>query len=190
MGKRLFFALNINDETRGRIVSAIDRLRAAPGRVKWTKAKNLHVTMNFVGDVPDKRIAELCDLAKKTVADWASDRDELNFTVGPLICFPPGKRAKMIWAPITEGGEVMASLNAAMNQALAEGGWPNESRPFTGHVTVARIKDGDLRQPVASFDGDDMGAVTATELTLYASDLTRTGPIYSALAGFPFADKR
>ena len=187
MGQRVFFALNIDEATRGRIVSTAERLYSQPGRVNWTKSQNLHVTMNFIGDVPDKRIAELCDLAREAVSGWDADRDEVTFTIGPLICFPPGRRPRMIWAPVRQGDDVVASLHGALNQALATGGWPSESRPFKGHVTVARIKDADIEAAVGQLPDDDLGTVTETELTLYESKLTHIGPIYSPLASIPLA---
>ena len=187
MGKRIFFAMDIDEATRGRIVSAAERLQSLDGRITWTKPQNLHVTMNFLGDVPDKRLAELCGLAEGVVGDWDLARDEVIFTVGPLMCFPPHKRAKMIWAPVGEGNDHLASLHAAMNQALAAGGWRSESRPFTGHVTVARIKSADVDAAVRQLPDDELGTVRATELTLYESDLTHAGPIYSRLAGISLA---
>jgi 2'-5' RNA ligase len=185
MGQRVFFALNINDETRGQIVSAADGLRSTPGRISWTKAKNLHVTMNFIGDVPDKRIPELCDLAKAVVDGWDSGDEEMVFTIGQLMFFPPGRRAKMIWAPVRQGGGLLVSLHDALNEALDAGGWRSESRPFTGHVTVARIKEADIKDTAERLPDEDLGTVQLDELTLYQSQLTQTGPIYSRLAGIP-----
>ncbi|MDP6633582.1 MAG: RNA 2',3'-cyclic phosphodiesterase [Phycisphaerae bacterium] len=182
MGKRTFFALDIDDVTRGRIAAAADRLRSEPGRINWTKPQNLHVTMNFIGDAPDDCIAELCDLARRAVGGWDAGLDEVTFTIGPLMCFPQDRRARMIWAPVRRGGEVLASLHGAINKALAVGGWRSESRPFKGHVTVARIKSADLEHALGQLPDDDLGEVTATELTLYESKLTPSGPIYTALA--------
>jgi len=189
MGKRIFFAMDIDEATRGRIVSAAERLHSLGGRITWTKPQNLHVTMNFLGDVPDESIAELCDLAAGAVGDWDHAGDEVTFTVGPLMCFPPHKRAKMIWAPVGEGNDALAALHAALNQALATGGWRSESRPFTGHVTVARIKSADIEAAVGQLPDDELGTVTAAELTLYQSELTHAGPIYSRLAGIPLAGR-
>ena len=191
MGRRVFFALDIDEATRSRIVSAVGRLQSLPGRLKWTKAKNLHVTMNFVGDVRDTRIGALCDLATAAVADWDLARDEVTFTVDPLIWFPAGRRPRMIWAPVGRGGDVLASLHETLSQALESGGWPGESRPFKGHVTVARIKSvDDVETVVRQLSDDELGTVTATELTLYQSVLTRKGPIYSPLAGIPLAQRQ
>jgi len=190
MGTRIFFAMDIDEATRGRIVAAAEALHSLDGRITWTKPQNLHVTMNFLGDVPDKRIAELCGLADEAVGDWDLARDEVTFTVGPLICFPPHKRARMIWAPVGEGNDVLASLHAALNKAFAAGGWRSESREFKGHVTVARIKSGDVEAAVGQLPDDELGTVTAAELTLYESDLTHAGPIYSRLAGIPLARRQ
>ena len=189
MGQRLFFALDIDETARGKIVAAADKLRSTPGRISWTKARNLHVTMNFLGDVPDKRVDELCDLARETVTAWSGGRGEVAFSLGPLICFPPNKPLRMIWAPVSQGADLLASMHEAMNQALQTGGWRNEDRPFTGHVTVARIKTAELSDVLARLPDDQPGAITAKELTLYQSQLTRTGPIYRRLMGFPFEHK-
>ena len=187
MGQRVFFALDIDEATRGRIVSAADNLHSLPGRITWTKPRNLHVTMNFLGNVPDESIAELCDLAEGVVAGLALG--EVTFTIGPLVCFPPHKRTRMIWAPVGEGIEVLASLHAALNQALAAGGWRSETRPFKGHVTVARNKSADVEAAVRQLPGDELGRVVATELTLYHSVPSPGGPTYSRLAGIPLAGR-
>ena len=190
MGQRTFFAFDIDEATRGRIVSAAEGLHSLLGRITWTKPENLHVTMNFLGDVPDESIAELCDLAGGAVGDWDLARDEATFTVGPLICFPPHKRARMIWAPVGEGNDVLASLHAVLNRALAAGGWRSESRPFKGHVTVARIKSANVEAAVRQLPDDALGTVTATELMFYQSVLTPGGPIYSPLERIPLARRQ
>jgi 2'-5' RNA ligase len=190
MGKRIFFAFDIDEATRGRIVSAAEGLHSLPGRITWTKPQNLHVTMNFLGDVPDESIAGLCDLAREAVGDWDQALDEVTFTVGPLICFPPHKRTRMIWAPVGEGNDVLASLHAELNQALAAGGWRSESRPFKGHVTVARIKSADIEAAVRQLPDDGLGTVTTTEMTLYQSKPMPGGPIYTPLARIPLVRRQ
>jgi 2'-5' RNA ligase len=158
-----------------------------PGRVNWTSSQNLHVTMNFLGDVPNKRVDELCDLAREAVGVWEPGSDEVAFTVGQLICFPRGRQPRMIWAPVRKGNDLLASLHGVLNQAIEAAGWRGESRPFTGHVTVARIKDCDIKDAVGRLPDEELGAVTAGELTLYESNLTHTGPVYSRLAGIPLS---
>jgi len=187
MGTRVFFALDIDEATRGRIVSTAEGLHSPSGRITWTKPQNLHVTMNFIGDTPDDSIAALCDLARGALDGWDLALDEVTFTIGPLICFPPGRRTRMIWAPVRRGGDVLASLHAVVNEALAAGGWRCESREFKGHVTVARIKSGDIGAAVRKLPDDDLGEVQAAELTLYASKLMPGGPLYTTLARIPLA---
>ena len=189
MGKRVFFALDIDDAMRRRIVAVSDPLVSLPGQVNWTRPENLHVTMNFIGDTPDERIAELCDLATEAVGRWGAGGDGLMFTVGPLVCFPPGRRTKMIWARLRQGADEVASLHAAMNQALADAGWPSESRAFKGHITVARIKAANLTGAVKQLPDDELGQVVARELTLYESTLTHSGPIYAPLARIPLVQE-
>ena len=111
------------------------------------------------------------------------------FTIGQLMFFPPGRRAKMIWAPVRTGGGVLVSLHDALNEALDADGWRSESRPFTGHVTVARIKEADIKGTAERLSDEDLGAVKLDELTLYQSQLTRNGPIYTRLAGIPLVTR-
>jgi len=195
MGIRAFFAMDIDAAARGRIVSAAEQLRPLPGGTKatWTKGENLHVTMNFLGDVPQERIPEICELAEAATAAAALG-DSVTFTIGPLVCTPAGGRARMIWAPVRGGNDKLASLHAAMNGVLAPAGLRSEKRPFKGHVTVARIKlasdTKSVRRAVGDLPQDDFGTVQAAELTLYSSELTPQGPIYTPLAGIPLAGQR
>jgi 2'-5' RNA ligase len=92
----------------------------------------------------------------------------------------------MIWAPVSQGAELLASMHETMNQALQTAGWRSEARTFTGHVTVARIKTADLSDIIRRLPDDQPGVITAKELTLYQSQLTPAGPIYRRVMGFPF----
>jgi RNA 2',3'-cyclic 3'-phosphodiesterase len=185
MGKRVFFALDIDDAMRDRIVAAAGPLMSLPGKINWTKPQNLHVTMNFIGAVDDDRVGELCELAAEVVRRWGGR--EVAFTVGPLACIPPGRRARMIWAPLTGGREMAASLHDELNRALDRAGWPSESRPFKGHITVARIKSADVAGAVRALDDSELGQMRVRELTIYESTLTPAGPIYSPLRRIGFS---
>ena len=177
--------MDIDDAMRDRIVAAAGPLMTLPGKINWTKPQNLHVTMNFIGDVGDDRIDELCELAAGAVGRWG--RHEIAFAVGPLTCIPPGRRARMIWAPLARGGDTAASLHDELNSALARARWPSETRAFKGHITVARIKSADIADAVSALDDRELGQACARELTIYESTLTPSGPIYNPLRRIRFS---
>jgi RNA 2',3'-cyclic 3'-phosphodiesterase len=190
MGQRVFFALDIDEAVRGRIVASVEQLRSEPAKVNWTKPENLHVTMNFLGDLRDARIEKLREVVARSIGGWEPPRDEIVFSIEPLICFPDDRRPRMIWAPVAGGSDVLSSLHAVVNRGLADGGWPSESRPFKGHVTVGRIKSGDLRAAVEKLPAESLGTVRVSELTFYQSTLTPSGPIYNPLARIPLNANR
>jgi len=187
--------MDLDAAARDGIVRAAEQLRPLPGgtKVTWTRPENLHVTMNFLGDVPQERIPEICELARRGVSS-ASPGDSAVFAIGPMVCTPAGGRARMIWAPVRQGNDELAGLHAAVNVALASAGLRTERRPFKGHVTVARIKSASDTRPIRAVVGDlpqgEFGTVQAAELTLYRSELTPQGPIYTRLAGIPLAGEQ
>ncbi|MCP4378333.1 MAG: RNA 2',3'-cyclic phosphodiesterase [bacterium] len=194
MGQRLFLALDIDEDTRGRIVSSAGDVQSDGAWVVWTRPQNLHVTMNFLGDVQDENVDRLCDLIEGVVSGWDHVGDDITFTVGPLVCFPtskPNKPSRMIWAMVGgPGRDLLADLYTKTNNALAADGWRSEAREFLGHVTVARIKNGDVEAAVRQLPNDELGTVTATELTLYQSDLTNSGPVYTPLKHIQLSRKQ
>jgi len=183
MGTRTFFALDLDEATRASLARAQRELASLPGRIKWVRPENLHVTLNFIGDVSDEEVGALCELAGRCAAGF--EPGGFEFAARGLACVPGGGQVRMIWAGVEDAGGHVARLHGAVNRALGEMGMRTESRAFKAHVTMARVRStrdaGAFRRGVERFERTALGFVRADELVLYASALSAAGPTYTAL---------
>ena len=182
MALRTFIAMDIDDATRRRLAAVAARAETGPARINWVAAANLHVTIKFLGDVDDSAVRDVCDAA----ADAAGGVEPFDFEVLGLLAVPPRGRLRMVWADVADPTGRLADLAARLEDELAELGYPRERRPFRPHVTLARIRsarDPDrLRAAVAPWADEAFGTPRAEALTVYASELTPRGPLYTPLA--------
>lgn len=179
---RTFVALDISPESQSRASQLVDRLRTSGAQVSWTAPENLHLTLKFLGDVPDTRIPEVCRAVAKAAVDFAP------FTVHfrGAGAFPNAERPRTIWMGVDTGADTTILLQKAIENALYKLGFPPEQRRFVPHLTLGRVRSGGPTQlalaaclvKAAEFDG---GSSIIDEVVTYASILERTGPTYSVL---------
>jgi 2'-5' RNA ligase len=101
---------------------------------------------------------------------------------GGLGGFPSLGRPRVLWVGIARGVAEIAALAAAVDRATAGLGFPPESRPFRGHLTVARVRSPRglpaLVEAVRAAGAPDFGAWTVSEVVLYESRLRPTGAVH------------
>ena len=71
---RTFISVELPDEVKKNIAELVNELKDASAGVKWVEAKNLHITLKFLGWVEDRKIDELTDLTTKAVSGTGSAR--------------------------------------------------------------------------------------------------------------------
>ena len=179
---RLFTGIDLPTATADRLDLLISRLRGL-AHLKWSPAYNLHITTKFIGEWPQDRLEEL--IAKLTSVPT---RDRLDVEVRGLGWFPNPHHPRVFWAGV-HGGPSMAELARATDEACVELGIPAETRPFSPHLTLARIKDPvplhGLQKAIAELDSVEFGSFTAPSYILYLSKPGPAGSIYTPLAEFP-----
>ena len=185
---RTFIAVDLSAEICSRIQELIDQLRLAEARVSWTKPGNVHLTLKFLGDTDEQRLPDVC----RAVGDAARGTQPVSIRVRGLGAFPHVQRPRTIWVGIAEGAEEIGALAEAVAGALHALGFPRESRPFSPHVTVGRVRERvsgqselirRLREK-ADFEG---GSALVQEVVVYASLLRPEGPTYQVLGRAPLA---
>lgn len=172
---RLFTAIDLPEEMLEKLRAFLARLRPL-AKLRWTEAANLHITTKFIGEWPEARLEEM----KVALAGvMASERIEI--AVRGVGWFPDERRPHTFWAGV-EGGEALVALARATEQAVATLGVPVESRVYSPHLTLARVKDKVRIDGVRKAGGNpDFGAFQASSFFLY---LSLNGK-YSKLAEFP-----
>ena len=185
---RGFIAVEITPDVRRRASELIAALRAAAADVRWVAPESMHLTLKFLGDVPEETIAKVADAARQAAEKFAPFELELR----GAGAFPTVNRPRTVWLGGGEGDATMAQLAAALDKALKPLGFPKENRPFSTHLTIGRIRNpspqlrdlGELLRQQADFAA---GRIAVNEIILFSSDLKPTGPIYTALARLPLA---
>jgi len=185
---RTFVAVAASSEVRGRAGQAIDRLRTIAENVKWVAQENLHWTLQFLGDVDDAELVEVC----RRVVDTAARHKPFFLSGEGVSAFPTSSRPRTLWLGAGQGSDALCELQSAIEQSLAELGFRGERRKFVPHLTLGRVGRGSHGgQPLAArlaelaaFEG---GAMSVEEVTVFASQLERDGPTYLTLARAPLS---
>lgn len=174
---RLFVALELPDDLR-------DRLALMQGGVpgaNWVDPENLHVTLRFIGEVPERSAAEIDEmLAEVSGAPF-------EVTLAGMDSFSRGREATSIWVGVARDEPLMA-LQKRIDRSLTRAGFPTDEKRYLPHVTLARLK----RAPearVAGFIAEHSlfraEPFLAQRFTLFSSRLTPDGAIYSPEADYP-----
>lgn len=106
----------------------------------WTKPCDWHLTLKFLGDTPIVAIPAI-QAALSAVA-W----EPFAFTAGGGGFFPSALRPRVLWVGAGQGGRETCALAASIESALAGLGMAPDARPFTVHLTLARIKGSARRE--------------------------------------------
>jgi 2'-5' RNA ligase len=184
---RAFLALDPPPEVLRKVADIQTAIRKnIQGALSWVRPEGIHLTLKFFGNIAAKDVRAVSEV----VAGQAAGVRPLNLEAKGLGMFPETRRPRVLWLGI--GGEVerLIVLQQAIDQGLEASGFPREERPFRAHLTLARIKTprglGGLESVLAAKGAESAGKFTATGLTLFKSELTPKGAIYTTLGYFPF----
>ena len=158
----------------------------AIGRIHWSPPANLHVTTKFIGEFAENRLPEL-----QAALEKMPERPPIEVTVAKVGFFPNAHSARVFWCGIEAPG--LEALAADTDASTSSVGVAKEERPFSPHLTLARIKErldlAPLRNAIAAAPSLDFGRFTARSFFLYRSQLRPTGSVYTKFAEFPFSKR-
>ena len=178
---RLFTAIDLPADITDQLAALIVRLRPA-AKLKWSSAANLHLTTKFIGEWPDERLGELSAALRGLPGHLPT-----GIAIRGLGWFPNPRAPRVFWAGV-EAGPVLADLARSTDQALARLGVAREDRPYSPHLTLARIKESvpldRLRDAVAALPSEEFGQFVADRFCLYRSQLGSSGSVYTKLEEF------
>jgi 2'-5' RNA ligase len=180
---RTFIAVEANDAVYAAAVHLINVLRPFTSNVKWVEPDNLHWTLQFLGDLGDVEIAEVC----RTVGRVAARHESFDLVARGVGAFPSIARPRTLWLAASDGAESLCALQDDLAEELAEMGFRGENRRFVPHLTLGRVGQGShAGQNLADKLGDladfEAGVMAVDQVTAFASQLERSGPVYHVLA--------
>jgi 2'-5' RNA ligase len=179
---RLFTAFDLPAEIVRSLDALIDRLRPT-ARIKWIPPANLHLTTRFIGEWPEDGLPDLLH-----ALGGITTNSQIPIRLRDLGFFPNPHSPRIFWAGV-EASRDLAALAMETDHALEPLGLKPEGRPFSPHLTLARIKEPvdlrKLRETVAALPSLDFGGFNADRFFLYHSRPGQAGSVYTKLAEFP-----
>jgi 2'-5' RNA ligase len=176
---RGFVAVVPPEDVLDAIEARVTPVRAAHDGLRWNRREQWHITLRFLGPVPDVDglVASLRDSCGSVARVDA-------FGLGGAGAFPSARRASVVWVGAREGADALTRVATAVESASVAARFAAEPRPFHPHLTVARVPRPRDVGPVLAALGE--GAVGASwqvvDVVLVASDTRPTGAVYEEVS--------
>jgi len=179
---RTFVAVETSSSVRAAAGELIGALRSAGADVKWVRPENMHLTLQFLGDVPTEETAAVC----KAVAGAVEGLEPFELEIRGAGAFPHPGRPQTIWLGAGEGLDAAVALHDRVEDALARLGFKKERRRYTPHLTIGRVRRAgpaiaDLGRLLREQADYQAGRFPVREVIVFSSQLEPGGPIYTAL---------
>jgi len=181
---RLFVAIEIPSNVRTALGTFIKELGAIAPQAKWVRAENLHVTLKFLGETDAGKLGQI-ENALRAI----HNPEPVTLEFRGLGFFPNDKRPRVLWAGMNASANLLP-LAESIDHGLHSCGFPFEDRPFTPHLTLARLNPAGLPAHLGAaakqHASRNFGYLTAREFHLIESKLKSTGAEYTTVQSFPF----
>ena len=142
----------------------------------------IHLTVTFLGTVPDERVVDVGD----ALAAVAAASRPLRLRLAGGGAFPRRGPARVLWVGVAGDVDPLGVLAKAIDEALVPFGFEAESRGYHPHVTLGRVKRGNPREAVQRLRAlGDLGEIPAAELILFASDTRPEGAVHTPIRRLP-----
>jgi 2'-5' RNA ligase len=186
---RLFVAAEIGEALPSRATELILELRkrtvgAAPrAKVTWLTSERLHITIRFIGEVDDSRGAAI-----RAALESPLDVAPFDLTLAGTGAFPKGGAPRVMWAGVEQGRDDLIAVEREVTSRLDALGIPAEDRPYSPHLTLARVREAAGLRSATLLEGLEdrsLGTTRIDAITLFQSRLSPKGPTYVPLLQTP-----
>jgi 2'-5' RNA ligase len=174
---RVFIAIDVPAEIRQRLAEMQDRLRHATSAARWVATDSIHITLKFIGEIPEERCAAIDEAL--TGLNWKP----LSVTVRGVGFFPGKRSPRVLWAGVE--CPTMEALAEEVDTRMVQAGFDSEKRAFRAHLTLARTKERRLESALVKtaepFAETEFGTFQTDRCNLYQSTLKAGGSLYTKL---------
>lgn len=168
---RVFIGIKIPPNDK--ILKVLESLKKFGG-MKHVEPENIHICLKFLGEVDEEKIEDV-----KKVLDGLSGFGSFKIKLKSIGAFPSQNFIRVIWIGATS--DKLISLAKLIDSELGMHGFRKETREFTPHITLARVKKKPVEDIKQIFSDEEFGDFEAKEVELIQSMLKPTGPEYVTL---------
>lgn len=182
-GIRSFIAFDIDSESVLKRMAEVQTMLTKTGAdLKLVEPKNIHMTLRFLGNITPSTVEKIFEEMKKV------QFVPFDVRLHGVGAFPNPRYPRVVWAGITQGADQLRSIFEQLEPKLLGLGFAPDSKGFSPHLTIARVRSGrnrvELAKCLSENENCEFGVIDAKCLKLKRSDLTPRGPIYSTLKEF------
>jgi 2'-5' RNA ligase len=174
---RLFIAVDLPNELRKELANVQRALHPLTDSARWVAPEAIHITLKFLGEVPEKRVEDINSALAGL--SWKP----FSVTVRGVGFFPGNRSPRVFWAGME--APTMQGLAEELDSRMERLGFDKEKRAFRPHITLARARDtridSALVRGATQYEQHDFGAFTADRVFLFKSTLKPSGAIYEKL---------
>ena len=179
MKHRIFIAINLPEEIKNELMKYQEKWPDLPA--KWTKKENMHITLNFLGNISEERLADIVEKVKEVaIRHSCFDVNFDKISYAPKDKIPP----RMIWAQSTEKNLPLIKLKKDLDEKLNN----FENKDFSCHITLARIRNFDWQksdlEEIPNIEQDINLSFKINSIKIIESRLKRSGPEYSVIQSY------
>jgi 2'-5' RNA ligase len=194
---RTFIAIDLPDDQKTRFAALQREFAEHASVLKWVTPSLLHITVRFLGGVPEPGLAPVEEAARRS----SSGIEPFILHFAGLGAFPSERVPRVLWVGLRDdaGMASLRQLSARLEHELVERGFEPEERAFSPHLTLARVRDGastvdrrHLGDTLTRIQAEHQikGRFDVRSLAVMRSDLGRNGPVYTPMARAPLGPVR
>ena len=183
---RSFIAIDVPKEIKNKIAKIQMELQPILPKISWVTPPNIHLTLKFLGDVASNQIPSITGTIRHTVQNQVP----FNIKLSSISAFKNFSHPTVLWIGISTDPTPIVKLAENLNSSLNCFGFPQESRKFIPHLTIARIRSNISLTKFAShfdaYNNINHTPIPVKQISLIKSKITSEGAIYKKLQTIQF----
>ncbi len=182
---RGFIAVDI--PVSSKIQELLQALDQTGADLKLVSPENIHITLKFLGDTKQTDV----DAVEKVIQTAASKVQPFTIQLQGTGVFPNTNYIKVIWVGV-DNFEPLVPVVKEINTLLKPLGFKSDSRVFSPHITVGRMRNArnkdDVLRVINTYKSQNFQSVLVSSVKLIKSTLTPKGPVYETVRECMLAD--
>ena len=178
---RTFIAIEIPADIKRGMAEIQHSLKGSGVDASWTREEGIHLTLKFLGEVAESKIPDIMNGLQRA----ADGVGPFRLEVSGVGTFPDPKNARVVWVGFSGDLEPLIQLQLSLEEAMVGLGFERDSRKFTAHLTLGRIKYIRSRdQWLKTLDAVKVVSLTGfdvTAISLMKSELKPSGAVYTEM---------
>ena len=158
-------------------------------RISWVQPTSLHLTIKFLGGMDEQMIDPLRAALEQAIGGQVA----VNVPLEQCGAFSNPQSPRVLWVGPLEywekGAEAkrLAEIHGTIEQICEDLRFLREAKPFSPHLTLARIKAGERHVGAALAKSGvldrplSLGSLAVESVVLMKSELKPTGSVYTKL---------